>query len=148
MLINAMQVAHFVISECTKKGMPVSNLSLQKILYFLQREYMKKHENKSLFFDEFYAWQYGPVIPAVYNEYSGYGGGDILALYEDCDELDDVIKNDIKKDIERLAKCDSWYLVKKTHEQGTPWSITYNGGIGDRMKIDKELIANDNTKIV
>ena len=59
--------------------MPISNLQLQKILYYLQ-VYFIQHEGIPLFEDEIEAWQFGPVIPEVYYEYCGFGGFEIQLL--------------------------------------------------------------------
>ena len=39
---TASQLAHYVVDKCTKDGKPVSNLQLQKILYFIQAVYCKR----------------------------------------------------------------------------------------------------------
>lgn len=70
---TAREIAHYVIDTCTRDGRAISNLQLQKILYFVQLEYCKQ-AGSLLFADEFEAWQYGPVLPDVYDEYSFFGG--------------------------------------------------------------------------
>lgn len=37
--LDAMEVARYVVSKCATDEVPVSNLQLQKILYFLQYVY-------------------------------------------------------------------------------------------------------------
>jgi len=50
----------------------ITNLKLQKILYFAQAAYLTLNDQK-LFSENIEAWQYGPVIPSVYRKYKKYG---------------------------------------------------------------------------
>ena len=45
----------------------ISCLKLQKILYFLQAEFLRKY-NKLCFNSKIEAWDFGPVIPIVYEK--------------------------------------------------------------------------------
>lgn len=69
----AMDVADEIITLANEKGKPVSNLKLQKIMYFLNALYLV--ENKKPLIDDakFEKWDYGPVIHYVYSEYSDNG---------------------------------------------------------------------------
>ena len=46
----------------------ISNIKLQKLLYFSWLEYYKR-TGEPLFDEGFQAWRYGPVLPCVYYEY-------------------------------------------------------------------------------
>lgn len=63
---RALNIAKYIISYCSKQGRPVSNLQVQKILFFLQVKYYKVF-GKWLFSDEIEAWSYGPVVRVVYD---------------------------------------------------------------------------------
>ena len=58
---SATDVARYMVNLCIEEKSPVSNLQVQKILYFCQQEYYVK-TGTPLFDDDFQAWQYGPVI--------------------------------------------------------------------------------------
>ena len=64
MNIQARLVAKYVLEQCKKKKKPISNLQLQKMLYYIQIELMK--QNEDIIIDEFEAWRFGPVINNVY----------------------------------------------------------------------------------
>lgn len=138
-LYNAMQIADFIINYCTEIGDPVSNLKLQKLLYFLWVEYYKRHR-KALFSDSMYAWQFGPVVPSVYYEYCSYGGRPINLkceteiAAEDEAELKDIINE------YRLIPVNE--LVNRTHEQGTAWYSVYNHGEGNHQRIPFDLLIS------
>ena len=63
-MVNVMLLAQYILYTCIEQGEPISNLQLQKILYFIQGEYLSKI-GKPLFEADFEAWQYGPVICIV-----------------------------------------------------------------------------------
>ena len=53
---SAMEIAKYIITKCSEDNSPLSNLQLQKIMYYVQREFLQK-KNVPLFNDDFYAWK-------------------------------------------------------------------------------------------
>lgn len=74
-MYRALEVAWFIISYSQKKG-GVSNLRLQKLLFLVQA-YFLIVKSIPCFLDKIEAWSFGPVVPAVYREFSRYGACDI-----------------------------------------------------------------------
>ncbi len=77
----------------------LTHLRLQKLMWFCCVEYMKK-ENQQLIKEEFEAWQYGPALDSIYEEYKKYGGKVITSVktmkeleneFDLIDDLDDQI---------------------------------------------------------
>ena len=135
--LKAIDVAHYIINNSL-----VSNLRLNKLLYYCQYESLKKY-NKPLFADDFVAFEYGAVVPDVYYMYCCYGGLNICTVYNDVniskqskDLIDDVIN--------RFKDTDTWDLVE-LNKTGA-WKIIYNKD-GIYSKIPKELIKNDDVII-
>lgn len=136
-MYNAMSVANFIIDTCTKEKDPVSNLRLQKLLYFLWVGYYRE-TNKSLFADNMYAWQFGPVVPEVYYEYCSYGGRPIN-LY--CEiEIQSPDEKIIKKILDKYKSIPVNQLVEWTHKVGTAWYIVFDEGRGNKKVIPFSLI--------
>lgn len=137
MIYNAMSVANFIINKCYLDGRPVSNLQLQKLLYFAWVEFYRKTK-RTLFLDCICAWQFGPVVPEVYYEYCAYGGRPINIRCET-----EIMGEDEKllgNFVDEYVKIPVNILVNRTHEKGTAWDIIYNGGTGKRKIIPFELI--------
>ena len=67
-MFSAHNVAIYIINWCLDHNVPITNLKLQKLLYFVQGEYSRAKGTR-LIGDDFYAWQLGPVVPKVYAEY-------------------------------------------------------------------------------
>jgi uncharacterized phage-associated protein len=61
----------------------MSNLKLQKLMYYAQGFSLVLF-NKPLFPERIEAWIHGPVIPAVYHKYKGYGAITALARQADA----------------------------------------------------------------
>mgnify|MGYP001066953874 CR=1 FL=1 len=133
----ALDVAKYIVDKCTSDKQPISNLQLQKILYFLQKKYLVD-EKRILFSDEIQAWQFGPVVPEVYYQYCGFGSMAITMNYNiDIDYAD---QQKIDAIVEEKRGKDPWDLVQETHAQGKAWAEVYRDGWGNRRPIPVRLI--------
>lgn len=143
----APDVARYVVGKCSKDNVPVSNLQLQKILYFLQYVFCIATEGFLLFDDEFFAWQYGPVIPAVYDEYKFYGSHEIDETFGDDFGIDfGEARSFVDSGIESLRVKYPWDLVSISHEEGSPWRTVWNGGAGRGKRIPNALLRESALK--
>lgn len=137
---SASDIAKYVVGKCTCDNSPVTNLQLQKILYYLQVNFLQEKQY-ALFREDIEAWQFGPVVRVVYRRYCGYGSSSIYESEmpetqfsnEEIELMNGVIKE------KRSMK--PWDLVRKTHEDGKPWDLIYRDGDGDREVIPKDVIA-------
>ena len=138
MWYSALEVARYVITKCSEAGKPVSNLKLQKMLYFLWVDFYKK-TGRTLFYDDICAWQFGPVVPDVYFEYCSYAGRPINARYN-TSEINPNDKKVLDMAISKYAKIPANILVNTTHAVGSAWDSTYKNGLGNRRTIPFDLI--------
>lgn len=139
---NALDVARYVINYSNKKKYGVSNLKLQKIMYFIQAYFLTAEIDSSPCFSErIEAWDFGPVVPEVYHEFKQYGSGNIptITSYILFDQNNiwnshreeynsDVLSEKDRKMIEAVVDSFSDYsasdLVDLTHRQA-PWRNAY-----------------------
>lgn len=139
MTYTALDLSKYIIHYSNEKLNSISNLKLQKILYFLWIEYYRIM-NQPLFLDEICAWKLGPVVPNVYYEYCFYAGSPLYSdKSADLDEADIKIVNRI---LDKYLRISSSKLVEQTHKQGTPWDIIYQDGVGNRKCIPFSLIID------
>lgn len=136
---SAISLAMYIIDKCCRDGKPISNLQLQKILYYIQVAFLRTF-NASCFDDSIEAWRFGPVVRSVYNKYCGFGalpicefrGVDLNCSKEEKNLIDNIIN--IK------CKAKPWELVRDTHAKGKAWDRIYAGGKGNRCEIPVELL--------
>ena len=137
-MYSALNIAKYTINKCTKDRCPISNLQLQKILYYIQREFLQQGE--IAFPEEIEAWQFGPVVPEVYRQYCGFGALPIRMRYMVRIELDDIRM--INPIIEKKRILNPWDMVSDTHSSGKAWDLIYRDGAGDHQVIPQELIKS------
>jgi uncharacterized phage-associated protein len=58
-------IANLILDEGQQQGSPVTNLALQKLLYFAHALFLVERK-QPLVLGHFEAWQFGPVHPTVY----------------------------------------------------------------------------------
>lgn len=119
--MKALDITPFVINWCHDNNTSITNLKLQKLLYFIQGEYCR-HEHGRIIDDDFYAWQLGPVIPAIYDRYSIYSAAELPR--EEVTTLSYDIKNFLASVLSVYGKHSAWSLVDLSHEQD-PWKYNY-----------------------
>lgn len=78
-MYSALNMAKYIIDKCTRDKYPISNLQLQKILYYIQKEFLQ--HGSMAFPENIEAWQFGPVVPEVYRQYCGFGALPIRMRY-------------------------------------------------------------------
>lgn len=133
---KAINIAKYIINKCTLDDHPISNLQLQKILYYIQKDFLQN--GYEAFEDEIEAWQFGPVVPDVYYHYCGFGSLPILMNYHVDIASSDVSK--IDPIVEQKRLLNPWDMVADIHTEGKAWSQIYDNGVGDHHIIPKKLI--------
>lgn len=123
----------------------LTNLKLQKLLYFAQAKHLRD-TGEPLFDDDIEAWKYGPVVRGVYNWLKDCGGYVISEFDVDTSSADGIDGTDRQFLDEFWNEYDgysAWGLVEKTHKKGTPWGKVYNDGAGNGKIIPLELINKE-----
>lgn len=116
-------IAEYVIWYSEKQDLGISNLKLQKILYFIQA-YFLICSGKPCFCEKVEAWDFGPVIPDVYRIYKQYGGTDIPRIPEKEPCLAQSDKERINKVVDKFADYSAADLTEITQKQ-LPWMEVY-----------------------
>lgn len=73
-MYKAREIAQYILH--TFPDYNISNLKLQKLLYYVQAHFLLK-KNEPCFQEEMLAWDFGPVTLEVYNNYKIYGANEI-----------------------------------------------------------------------
>ena len=134
---KAIDIAKYIVDFCTRNEIAISDLKLQKILYYIQLAFIS-NLNKFAFKDELEAWKYGPVVKNVYDIYSSFGSTKICLIYDDIIEFKPIEKNVINSVLLKCLPMDVWELVEMTHVPDGPWEQTYCEG--EKNIIRKDII--------
>ena len=145
--VSALSIAaYFVELAGENNENDLTNLKLQKLLYFAQCDHLKKH-GEPLFSDTIEAWPYGPVVPAVYDAYKSCGAFPITVF----DAPEDVgtteaLENDTKTFVrtiwDRFGRFSASYLVSLTHQKNGPWDRVFHSPFSSKAIPIELLISN------
>lgn len=129
MSYKVLDVCQYVIDYSNEKEYGISNLKLQKILYFIQAYFLISQPSRCCFDDRIEAWDFGPVVPKAYRKYKQFGSSDIPTImdFEKTDSngcIADADKKLIKTVIDKFADYSATDLVSLTHNQ-SPWINAY-----------------------
>lgn len=131
---TAMQIADFIINSQSKDEAEITPLKLQKLLYYCQGFFLAMY-GKGLFADAIEAWQHGPVVRAVYDNYSG----NRLLLPQDNYEsnlgLSDEEMDLLTEVLSSYGRYSAWALRELTHSE-KPWLEAIRRGQNAKFDTD------------
>ncbi|MGL5356732.1 MAG: Panacea domain-containing protein [Fusobacteriaceae bacterium] len=149
---KVLDICRFIVNYSNKNSYGVSNLKLQKLLYFVQAKFLLE-TGEPCFDEKIEAWAYGPVIPEAYHEFKEYGGMNIPTIHkyktfksffeepEIVEFKENIITSANREKIISVLKFFENYtagnLVDITHNQD-PWKNAY--------KSNCKIIENDYIK--
>ena len=122
---KVLDVSKYVINRSNEKGYGISNLKLQKLLYFIQAYFLLKR-GYPCFGETIEAWNFGPVIPVAYREFKMFGNTNIPNQTLDFPFLDEDLPL-IDGVVDYFSDRSSMDLVWITLHQ-KPWMDAYSGG--------------------
>ena len=125
-MYNVLDICQYILYYYRINDKSLSNLKLQKILYFLQAEFLVA-KNTPCFSEEIMAWGCGPIVPKAYYEYRIYGGALIpnfntknnsyLFYGDDLSIINEMLKTTINY---------SPTIMTQITLKQTPWKQTYS----------------------
>lgn len=136
-MYKAIDLSKYIVTKCVNDDCPISNLHLQKILYYIQKDFLIR--DSIAFTDDIEAWQFGPVVPNVYYKFCGFGAMPITSVFE-VDGIDSSDLQIIDAIVEAKRTLDPWDLVADTHKPNGAWDQVYQNGIGNHKVIPPQLI--------
>src|SRR5216683_3310653 len=124
---DAITIAKYLIKKAKEdKVKDLTNLKLQKILYYAQGWYLANN-NKKLFSDQICAWKLGPVVRSVYDLFSNNGNRpiDMNVNANDVSELDQNTKKFLDTLWKVYKNMNGAELVTYTHQE-KPWKEAWS----------------------
>lgn len=120
---NVLKVCEYILFHCDPNKYYITNLKLQKLLYFCEASYLLKSKGtEACFKEKILAWDYGPVVSEVYDKYRTYGSFRIQ--YNRQEEPKISNPEYINNVLEKMAGYNAFKLVDITHAQ-EPWKKAY-----------------------
>ena len=91
------RIADYFIAFANSTGDLVTNLKLQKLVYYAQAWHLALY-GRALFAEEFQAWVHGPVLPSLYSRYREFQWNPIRR--DDLDEnAFDILKKELSPEL-------------------------------------------------
>jgi uncharacterized phage-associated protein len=147
-MYDARAIANSILDAARRQGVRLSNLKLQKLLYFVHGRYLIE-TGRPLIAGEFEAWKFGPVHTLVYAAFKDFGAEDIVGHASRIDPVtrstqpiepvnDPTVERHVAHVVSSLGRMTAGQLVELTHAAGGAWAKTVE---------DAETSANLGLKI-
>ncbi len=119
-MVSPFEVANYFIWLANETGSFLSNLKLQKLVYYAQAWHLAI-EDSPLFEEDFEAWIHGPVLPILYQKYQSFSWKPII---------ENVVKPTLNPQLEKFLQeiadvylgCDAYELKRMTNQED-PWKL-------------------------
>jgi uncharacterized phage-associated protein len=138
---SAIQIANEFLDIAERAGRQLTPMQVLKLTYITHGWHLALVD-EPLFQDRVEAWDYGPVIPALYHEFKTWGNGAILQKgWADFGAPPRVEDKETIAFLEMVwdtyGNSSGVQLSNRTHAPGTPWTETFIPG-------SRGLIITDN----
>lgn len=131
-------IANLMLDEADRCGHRITNLALQKLLYFAHAIFLIE-EKRPLVSGYFEAWEYGPVNPTAYQAFKSAGTQPITfratrvevatgtrANIAPPDDL--AVRQHVARIMQSYGRMTPGRLVDISHAKGAPWDFIANKG--------------------
>ncbi len=139
--VKSLAVAQYILKQAQQTTDPsLSPMQLLKLVY-VAHGYMLGRHGRPLLSESVQAWQYGPVVPSVYQAVKQYRSSPVprvpSAAHDYCFDADEVaVMNQV---VRTYGKASGVTLSAATHRPGTPWEVTWSR-YGKNAEISNDLI--------
>ena len=139
-LHDARAVANVLIEKGQREGRLFDPLQIAKLVY-LCHSWMLGLHGRGLIRQHIHAWRYGPVVPKLYHSLKKYKSAPVTEPIKGIESanLDRIERDVIAQVYDKYGYFTGIQLSHITHEDGTPWDITWSQEGRDSV-IPDELI--------
>lgn len=117
-------VANYFLCRSGETGELLTNLKLQKLVYYAQAWHLAVFGSE-LFPEDFEAWVHGPVCPNLYHSYKGFGWNPIPCVNDRPKFAQDTA--DLIEQVVELYLGESAYTLERMTHGEAPWIKARNG---------------------
>lgn len=146
---DARAIANLILDYAASERIAVTPLKLQKLLYFAHGHSWRIWR-RGLVFNSFQAWDHGPVVKVVYDEFKALGDAEIdcRAMWFNFSnggrELASVeVTSDemrcLSQTVDIYGRVDAYTLSRLSHEPNSPWDVVQRKA----ERFPKKIIPDD-----
>jgi uncharacterized phage-associated protein len=128
-MISALAVANELLRLAWDEGSELTNMALQKLVYITNAYHLAIFD-EPLIYNSIKAWQWGPVIPDLYDPLRRWGSGVVnkKISYEGKGLLSKNQKLLVKTVYDSYGHKTGLILATITHCKGSPWDVIWSSG--------------------
>jgi uncharacterized phage-associated protein len=134
--LNSFAIAKYFIWLANETGSFISNLKLQKLVYYTQAWHLALHD-LPLFDEDFEAWVHGPVIPDLYHTYKHFGWKPIQE--EATLDLPETTLPFLKEVADEYFACDAYELDDSSRSAVAEGKSRFDGRSAIKQCYSEEL---------
>ena len=136
------QIADTLIQLSRERNIEITNLKLQKLLFYAQAWYLTLGRTGAPLFDaEFEAWVHGPVVPSVFRRFKEYRWNAIAAPVKALD--DPHLLAYLNEVLSKYGSLSARQLEHLTHQEA-PWQEARRGVAPDESS--SQVITRESIK--
>lgn len=141
MAVSALSAAKTI---CELKNWDVTNLALQKILYLAHMYHLGCHSGAPLIFEDFEAWNYGPVVPELYRRMKPFGASKVGNVFHWIEPVkaDTPEYKSLQAAVSGTRNLTAGQLVANTHRDDGAWATFYKPDVRG-ITIPNSAILNE-----
>lgn len=152
-MFDVRAVANLVLDVANERRVAVTNMALNKIVFFLHSDYLVEG-GCPLVGAKIEAWKHGPVFREIYHEFKTWDDepirGKATRVNPHSGEVEEAtadfaeVEPHIRELIDRYVHFSAAYLRALSHRPGGPWHVVWghDGEANPGMQITDQIILD------
>ena len=156
-------IANYILWKVWKANIEITQMKLIKLVYIAYGWNLVINDDQTLFEEDILAWEHGPVIPSIYDEFKVFGSrpitkgnyagdfntetGELLSVPIVSENDSDILKV-LNAAWDNYKHTSLTMLHRITNEPKSPWCIAYDNGKGKNTKLDNKLIKASSLEVI
>lgn len=136
-MCKAILISEVIINNCINREYSLNTSKLQKILYFMQKEHLRKYHTP-IFDEDIIAWECGPAIKEI-NDYFTYGKLGFDDKVEQSIQLKDSHEEILELILHKYGSLSPLEMAEISKKEFS-WQCVWDDGNGNGKMIPLDLV--------